>query len=437
MADLIVLGLFCALLLLCVLCGAPILYALAAGLFLFALDARRRGFSWGSVCKMALDGVSSVKNILLTFLFIGVLTALWRAAGTIPVIVCAASTLIRPSVFLLTVFLLNCGISALTGTSFGTAATVGVLCAAMAPATGADMRLVGGAVLSGAFFGDRCSPVSTSALLVAECTGTELYDNIRRMLRSALVPFLLAALVYAALGLRFAGGGEVPDLAALFGGAFSLHWAAVLPAVVVLLLAVCRVPVRKAMGASILTAVPLCLLLQGMDAASLLRTAVFGYHSADPAVAAMLDGGGVVSMARVGAIVCLSSSYAGIFRKTGLLEGLKKRVRALTARTTDFCGVLVTGVLVSLIACNQTLSTLLTAQLCEDEARPAAALALDLEDSVIVTAALVPWSIAGATPLASVGAPMSAMFFACYLYLLPLWRLLGSFWEKARQRAGE
>jgi NhaC family Na+:H+ antiporter len=191
------------------------------------------------------------------------------------------------------------------------------------------------------------------------------------------------------------------------------------------------------MGASILTAVPLCLLLQGMDAASLLRTAVFGYHSADPAVAAMLDGGGVVSMARVGAIVCLSSSYAGIFRKTGLLEGLKKRVRALTARTTDFCGVLVTGVLVSLIACNQTLSTLLTAQLCEDEARPAAALALDLEDSVIVTAALVPWSIAGATPLASVGAPMSAMFFACYLYLLPLWRLLGSFWEKARQRAGE
>ena len=432
MADLFVLGLFCALLLGCVACGAPILYALTAGLLLFALDARRRGHAWGSVCRMALDGVSSVKNILLTFLFIGVLTALWRAAGTIPVIVCAAASLIRPSVFLLAVFLLNCSISLLTGTSFGTAATVGVISAAMAPAMGADLRLVGGAVLSGAFFGDRCSPVSTSALLVAECTGTNLYDNIRRMLQTARVPFLLAALIYAALGLRTAGGGEIPDLAALFGGAFRLHWVAALPAVVVLALAACRLPVRRAMGASILSAVPLCLLLQGMDAVSLLRTAVFGYRSADPAVAAMMDGGGVLSMVRVGAIVCLSSSYAGIFRKTGLLDGLRERVRLFTARTTDFCGVLATGVLVCMVACNQTLATLLTAQLCEDEARSAADLALDLEDSVIVTAALVPWSIAGAAPLATIGAPTSAMLFACYLYFLPLWRLLRSFRKKGK-----
>ena len=116
---------------------------------------------------MALGGVKTVSGILLTFLVIGVLTAFWRASGTIPVIVCYASGLIRPSVFLLMSFLLNCGISFLTGTSFGTAATMGVICASMGSAMHISPVLTGGAVLSGAFFGDRCSPLSTSALLVA------------------------------------------------------------------------------------------------------------------------------------------------------------------------------------------------------------------------------------------------------------------------------
>ena len=128
---------------------------------------------------MALDGVLTVRNILITFLLIGILTALWRAAGTIAVIVSYASALIRPSVFLLMTFLLNCAVSVLMGTSFGTSATMGVICATMGTALGVDIRLIGGAVLSGVLFGDRCSPVSTSALLVAELTGTSVFDNIR------------------------------------------------------------------------------------------------------------------------------------------------------------------------------------------------------------------------------------------------------------------
>ena len=278
------LGLFCGGLVACLLLDWSILCALLFGLLLFLLYGRRKGFSWPELMKMALDGVKTVKNILFTFLLIGVLTALWRAAGTIPVIVCYAAQLIRPSVFLLMTFLLNAGVSVLTGTSFGTAATMGVITAAMGSVFGVAPILTGGAVLSGAFFGDRCSPVSTSALLVAELTKTGIFDNIRRMLKTALVPFLLSCAVYGLLGLLTPRGEGALDLTALFSREFSLSLWAVIPALVILVLSLLKVNVKLAMAASILSAVPLCLWLQGQTPLALLRLAILGYAAGDAEV---------------------------------------------------------------------------------------------------------------------------------------------------------
>ena len=103
----IALGLFCAALLICIVLDLSILYALAFGLLVFLLYGRRKGFSRLELFRMAFEGIKTVRNILITFFLIGIMTALWRAAGTIPVIVCYASGLIRPSVFLLMAFLLT------------------------------------------------------------------------------------------------------------------------------------------------------------------------------------------------------------------------------------------------------------------------------------------------------------------------------------------
>ena len=425
-----VLLIFCAALLVCLLLKRSILYALVFGLLLFLLHGRRRGFPWRELLRAALDGVRTVRNILLTFVVIGVMTALWRMSGTIPVLVCTASTLIRPSIFVLMCFLLNCLLSLLTGTSFGTAATMGVICAAMGAAMGVDPRLIGGAVLSGAYFGDRCSPVSTSALLVAEVTGTVIFDNIRRMLRTALVPFLLSCAVYALLGLRAAAAGDAPELRALFGREFTLSAPALLPAAVILLLSLLRVPVRPAMAASILCAVPLCLFVQQRTLSELLQAALFGYRAADPWVASLLNGGGILSMVHVGAIVCLSASYSGLFEKTGLLDGVKDGVRRLAARLGRFAAVTVTALVACAVSCNQSLSTVLCAQLCGGLYGDRSDLALDLEDTVVVIAALLPWSIACSVPLTTVGAPASSVALACYLYLLPLWGIVRSLFRR-------
>ena len=431
--ELLTLGLFCGALLVCLALDLSILYALCAGLVLFFLYGRRKGFSWGALTEMALNGVKTVRNILITFLLIGMLTALWRAAGTIPVIVCYAAQLIRPSVFLLMVFLLNSVVSLLTGTSFGTAATMGVICATMASAMQVDMALVGGAVLSGAFFGDRCSPVSTSLLLVSELTGTSIFDNLGRLFKDALVPFFAACAVYLALGSLSGHSGEVPDLNTLFSTGFHLHWTALLPAAAVLLLSTLRVNVKVTMAVSILTAIPICLFVQKLPAADVLRFMLTGYRSAIPALTSMVNGGGIVSMIRVGAIVCLSSSYSGIFQKTGLLDGAKQTIGLLARRTTPYIATLCTALLSGMIACNQTLAIILSNQLCGDLEENKETFARYLAESAVVIAPLIPWSIAGAVPLASIGADASSLPLACYLYLVPLWQIACSLWKKYKR----
>lgn len=418
--EVLTIGIFCALLIICIITGKSILYALLAGLIIFSLYGKKQGYSWRQISRMALQGVWKVKNILLTFILIGMLTALWRQAGTIPAIICYTVRLIKPSTFLLMTFLLNCLISVLTGTALGTAATIGVVCATMASALGIPSWMTGGAILSGVYFGDRCSPVSTSALLVAELTETGIYTNIKNMIKSALAPFTITCILYLTVSIQLHGKTEMPDLGHAFGSEFRLSWIALLPAAVILLLSVVQAGVKIAMIASIVTAIPVCIGLQNMAFTELPELLLNGFHSTDVAVAAMLNGGGITSMLKVGAIVCISSSYSGIFQATGILNGFQKMVCLLANRTKPYFAVLVTSILTSVMACNQTLAIMLTGQLCSRTEPDKLRFANNLEDSAVIIAPLVPWSIACAVPLTAAGAPGYSVLFAVFLYLLPL-----------------
>jgi NhaC family Na+:H+ antiporter len=127
------------------------------------------------------------------------------------------------------------------------------------------------------------------------------------------------------------------------------------------------------------------------------------------------------------AIVSVSSCYAGMFEETGLLAGLKAKIRTFSDHTVPFAGILVTAIVTCAVSCNQTLSVMLTNQLCSEIVPDRQRFAVHLENSVIIIAALIPWNIACAVPLAALGAPASAVPFACYLWLLPLAELVRSF----------
>ena len=383
--------------------------------------------------KMILSGIKKTKNILIILMMIGMLTALWRAGGTIPMIIYSTIRLIHPNTVLLMVFLLNCCVSLLTGTAFGTAATMGVIGMTMATSLNINPVLTGGAILSGVFFGDRCSPVSTSALLISELTQTNIFVNIKKMLRSALLPFILTCAIYAVVGLLFDSADELTDLCHLFAGEFNLHWSVLLPALAILLLSVFKINVKITMLVSIVSAFFICLVIQRMELSEITKALVFGYSANAPAVGAMLNGGGIISMLRVMAIIAISSAYAGIFQETGLLRPIKKLIVATNGKITAYGGTLFTSIVISVVACNQTLTIMLTHQLNNEIVGDSQKLAIDLEDTAVVIAPLVPWSIAGAVPLATVGAPTASLLAACFLYLVPVFRLSGSLLSKNRQ----
>lgn len=423
MLELFVMLAFIIVLLGCVLFDISIVYALVVGYAIFFFYGIKRGFGAKRVFLMSVDGVKTVKNLLITFLLIGMVTALWRASGTIPMIICYAAKLIHPSAFIMITFLLNVLLSLLTGTSFGTSATMGVICMTMAVAMGLNPLYVGGAILSGVFWGDRCSPVSTSALLVSELTETDLYSNIKGMLKNGLIPTILTCIIYLILGIVFGGSGEIMDMTSLFSNGFELHWILVLPALLILVLAACRVKVKQTLLISAAAAAVLAVWIQKINGAELIKTMLFGYETEIPELASMMNGGGVSSMIRTAVIVGLSSSFSGIFEGTGLLVSMKKYVAKISEKATPFGATLLISVVTSMISCNQTLATILSHQLCRDVEPDHEKMALYLEDTVVVMAPLVPWSIAGVVPLTTVGAPSASVLFACYLYILPLWQL--------------
>lgn len=419
-----VLALFAASLAACLVSGLSILWALLLGFILFFACGLRRHTA-RDMLLMAWNGVKTVRSVLFIFLLIGVITALWRACGTIPSIVSLAVPFCGPQWMVLASFLLCAAVSFLTGTSFGTAATMGVICAALADSMGVPALYIGGAVLSGAFFGDRWSPMSTSALLVAALTKTKLYDNLPLIWRTGLAPLLIACAAFGAAGALLPSHSGASDAASLFAASFDLHPAVLLPAAAVLLLSLLRVNVKTAMAVSILLAAALAVCLQHVPAAELLRMAVFGYHPAGR-LEALLGGGGLLSMAKVFCIVCLSSSYAGIFAGTGMLRGLQKQAVRAARRLHPYGAVLAVSVISSMIACNQTLAIMLTHQLCGKLLPHRQDMMTALENTAVPVPALIPWSIAGAVPLAAIGAPGTSLLTAWYLWAVVLWNLFTS-----------
>lgn len=283
--------------------------------------------------------------------------------------------------------------------------------------------LTAGAILSGVFFGDRCSPMSSSALLVCSLTGTDIYRNIRQMIKTTRVPFLISCVLYVVLAGGMATGPD-PTVTALFEENFSLHWVTIMPAVLMLLLAVLRVDVKIAMGVSIVAASAAAILVQGVAPGELIRTLwTGGTFEEGSRLAALLDGGGISSMVEVGAIVLISASYSGIFSVTPLLSGVKEKLKQTSAKLTPFGTVILTSILSSMVSCNQSLGTILTWQICDDLYQDKEELAIALENSVILIAALIPWGIAGAVPVATIGAKITCLLAAFYLYLVPAWNL--------------
>ena len=430
MGSIVAILLFSLSLIFCLLLKYSVIYALIVGYIIFVTYGLIKGYDLKVLMKKSFKGVLTVKNILLVFILIGMITALWRASGTIAFIVYMGSKLISPSILILLTFLLCSILSFLIGTSLGTAATMGVICVSIGKAMGLNPYYLGGAVLSGIYFGDRCSPMSTSALLITELTKTNLYTNIKLMLKTSIIPFVTTCLFYLFLGLKSSTSPVSIDATNIFKENYNI--VVIVPAILIIILSLFKVNVKKTMLLSIFISFIIAVFFQKESVTSLINYCVYGFHHSNEKLNSMMKGGGILSMLNVGLIVAISSSYSGIFKETKMLVLMKKYLKEFSKKTSNYFVIFLSSIISGAIACNQSLGTILTYELCE-ELEEKQNMAIILENTIVLLAGLIPWNIAMAVPLKTVDIELMSGLFAFYLYFLPLWNLfLGIIKEKKK-----
>ena len=422
---------FLAAMIACVIVDISTLWALGLGIALFAVLGLKRGFSVKQMACFAWNEGKKLVTLLIIFMMIGSLTGLWRSGGTIAWCIYYGTQIIRPKLFILVAFCLTCVLSYALGTSFGVCGTAGIILMALARSGGVSVPLTAGTVLAGAYFGDRCSPASSSALLVAAVTKTKQYDNVKMMHKTALLPMTLSLAAYGVLSCRNPLGTLDDVLLTEMGNTFSLGFWAVLPAIIMLILPLCKVPIRWALTASSLAAFIVSVAVQKLPVGETVLVALRGYHG-QGTLAEILSGGGVLSMLSCAVTVMTTGLLAGLLEGLHVFDGVKDKLDNITEKIGLFPTMLFTSTAAAALFCNQSIAVMMGESFLRDSyhARNISPEeeAIDLENSGIITAPLIPWNIAGSIPIAMMGSDARAIPYAILLYLIPICYLFTKRW---------
>lgn len=418
MLEICVLLLFILFLFLAIIFNVSIVFALFANLILLSIYAYIKKFSLKKIWNMIFFGIKSAKTILIVFSLIGMITGIWRLSGTLAYIIYHGISFISPKFFYAGVFIFNASISLLTGTSFGTSSTAGVISMSISNAMGFSPLVTGGAVLSGAFFGDRSSPMSTSALLVATLTGTDLYNNIKNMFKTCVIPLVLTVITFQIFNFGINANIDRHSIEAL-RIIFNFKPILMIPTITIIVLSVFRVNLKINLIISIAISIFFAAIFQDKSALEILNAIIFGMHL-DSEAGKLINGGGFISMLKMLLVVGISSGYFGFFKNTDLLRGVKKYIKKIFISFPDMLVMEIMSIIISAFSSNQTLSIMLTYEMARENYEDTSKLALDIENSAVMTSALIPWNIAGSSPMEMIGAPIFAIYFSFYHHYIIL-----------------
>lgn len=411
--------------------GVYLGYPLTISFLLLCFACKKAGKDYHEIWSIATEGGKKSLSVIQVLLLIGAMTALWMAGGTVGTLVSFSIGLISPKLFVLSAFLLSAGVSFLLGSAFGTASTIGVVLMVLAAGGGVNPSLSCGAILSGIYFGDRASPMSSSLNLLGSLSGTEHYANVGLMLKTAAVPMLGSAVLYLGLSLCNPIALTSSSLAGDLADTFRIGTIAAAPAAAILLLCLCRVNIKLSMALSLGLAALLAVFYQGFGVGEVFRFAINGFAlPSDHALSSVIKGGGLLGMAKTAYIVFTACCIAGLLEKGGLLgEALSKLLQQGQTPAQTFLRTLGVAFVSAALGCNQVISIVITTQMMRDiyhqKGYGSTALVQDISQSSTLVAAIVPWNIAAMVPVAALGlVGVSYMPYMFYLYLSPLYNLI-------------
>lgn len=371
-------------------------------------------FKWQDMEKGIVDSIHKAMPAILIMLCVGILIGAWIVSGTIPMVIYYGLKLISPKFFLVTACFVCSLTSLATGTSWGTIGTLGVAFMGIAMGLGIPLAPAAGAIVAGAYFGDKMSPFSDVTNLAPVAAGSNLFDHIKHMLWSATPAWIIGLLVYFIVGLRYGNGrmdsGSMTLITQTLKDNFHFHLILLLPMVIVFYFAATKKPTIPGMLFSSLTAAALAVLFQKASVTEIAAALNTGYqaHTGVEQVDRLISRGGMMSMMETQLVAFTAFSFGGIMQSTGLLSVILDKVMKFASKMWSI--VLTTigsAIVTALVTGSSYLSMIIPGELLapvyKKKGLAAKNLSRIIEESGAIIVPLIPWSMAGVYITGTIG----------------------------------
>jgi NhaC family Na+:H+ antiporter len=370
--------------------------------------------SWAELEEGIVDVIKMSMGAIIILMIIGMVVGTWIASGIVPTMIYYGLKVLSPGIFLIATLIICSIVSLATGSSWTTAATVGVALMGVGVGLGMNPAVVAGSIISGAYFGDKMSPLSDTTNLAPAVSGANLFDHIKHMIYTTGPSYVVALIVFGVMGLSASGNVDdsaINEILTAMDATFTINPLLLLIPVIVIGAVIMKVPAIPGLfGGALLGGVAMLVFQDGYSLLDMINVMHYGngFDTGVEMLNDLLNRGGMDSMMWTISLILCALTFGGIMEKTGMLRSLANGVLSLLkGRGGLVLSTVLTAVFMNLIAGDQYLAIVIPGRMYKESYDKLGLhpknLSRALEDSATLTSPLVPWNTCGAYMYGSLG----------------------------------
>ena len=406
-----------------------------------AVMAAVLGYKWDQIEHFMIKGISKAMQSIIILVIIGVLIGVWLDAGVVPAMIYYGLKVLKPSIFFIATMLI-CSITSLaTGTSWGTMGTMGVALMGIGFGLGMNPGMTAGAIISGAYFGDKMSPLSDTTNLAPAMSGTDIMSHIKFMILPTAIVYGLCVIFYGILGfMQYQGGNAdlstVTMLEDSLSGMFSINPLLLLPPVIVIVAVALKVPAIPGITLGIFAGAVVGMIFQPeCTLGSLFECGMNGFscETGIYEIDRLLNTGGIMNMMFSVSMTIIAMMFGGIMEETHQLEVIVNKLKTLVKKPAGLVALTeATCVVSNAVMPEQYISIVVPGRMYSEEYKKmglsATSLSNALESSGTITSALIPWNTCGVFIMSTLGITVSQYGpWALFNWMMPIACLIMAF----------
>ncbi|MDR7869718.1 MAG: Na+/H+ antiporter NhaC [Tissierellaceae bacterium] len=401
-----------------------------------SIMALRLGFSWTEIEESMKQGIYQALQAVIILTIIGVLVGVWIEAGVVPAMIYYGLSIISPSVYL-PVTMIICSITSLaTGTSWGTVGTVGIAMIGIASGLGIPLPIAAGAILSGAYFGDKLSPLSDTTNLAPAVSGTDVFTHIKYMVPVTSISFIISIILFFIVGLGYdSGTTNLETISIIQNGIkemFNITPILLISPIAVIVAIALKVPAIPGISLGILLGILEAFFIQGSNFGAILSASYYGFVSETgiAVVDNLFTTGGITNMMYAISLTFISMMFGGIMETTGQLEVIVNTViKRLKTASQLIAATMITCVFSNMTMPEQVISIVVPGRMYAPAYRKMGihpkSLSAALEASGTMSSSLIPWTACAVYMSTTLGVPtIEYIPWTFFLYITPILTLL-------------